>query len=224
MARCPSTNRASGAGVPPGPTLVVTASSAVACTGTPASCPSAVSHAADAFQPGGRTVPLPGREDLQPWPRKRPRRALLDRRLRDVADPTHPFLLGPPLSAGTHSVDSVAFSPYGHTLASGDDDGTSPTRHIPCRWPVSRPASPPSPWRSAPSAARWPAPASSSTCSISLPTPFTPAARQVPEPRHQGGVLGGVQPTDGYWPVATMRRSGCGTSPMPRTRFCSASP
>jgi WD domain, G-beta repeat len=159
-----------------------------------ARCPSAVSHAADAFQPGGRTVPLPGREDPQPWPRKRPRRALLDRRLRDVADPTHPFLLGPPLSAGTHSVDSVAFSPYGHTLASGDDDGTSPTRHIPCRWPVSRPASPPSPWRSALSAARWPAPASSSTCSISLPTPFTPAARQVPEPRHQGGVLGGVQP------------------------------
>jgi WD40 repeat protein/transcriptional regulator with XRE-family HTH domain len=50
----------------------------------------------------------------------------------DVADATHPRLLGQPLSAfpgqtmggGPAAVLSVTFSPDGHTLASGDDSGT----------------------------------------------------------------------------------------------------
>ncbi len=42
----------------------------------------------------------------------------------DVADPAHPRPLGQPLiSGGSAAVDSVAFSPGGHTLASGSGDG-----------------------------------------------------------------------------------------------------
>jgi hypothetical protein len=44
-------------------------------------------------------------------------------RLRDVADPAHPRLLGQALSGSFSPVGSVAFSPDGHTLASGDADG-----------------------------------------------------------------------------------------------------
>ena len=38
--------------------------------------------------------------------------------------PRDPRPLGQPLTGGTAAVDSVAFSPDGHTLASGSDDGT----------------------------------------------------------------------------------------------------
>ena len=65
-------------------------------------------------------------------------------RLWNVADPAHPRPLGQPLTAapaagrrgGTAVVLSVAFSPDGHTLASGDDDGTIQL------WDVADPAHP----------------------------------------------------------------------------------
>jgi WD40 repeat protein len=40
-----------------------------------------------------------------------------------MTDPKHPSL-GPPLTSGTNGIYSVAFSRAGHTLASGDADGT----------------------------------------------------------------------------------------------------
>ena len=62
----------------------------------------------------------------------------------DVAQPAQPSLLGQPLTSapgagqagGPDSVVSVAFSPDGHTLASGDSDGTIQL------WDVTDPASP----------------------------------------------------------------------------------
>ena len=56
-------------------------------------------------------------------------------RLWDVADPAHPRLLGAPLASGG-AVLSVAFSPGGHTLASGGLDGTV------WLWDVADPARP----------------------------------------------------------------------------------
>ena len=59
-------------------------------------------------------------------------------RLWDLADPAHPRPLGQPLpsgpgigsAGGTAVVLSVAFSPDGHTLASGDDNGTIQLRDV----------------------------------------------------------------------------------------------
>jgi WD40 repeat protein len=42
-------------------------------------------------------------------------------RLTDLA---HPTLLGPPLTGHTSNVEAVAFSPDGHTLATGSTDHT----------------------------------------------------------------------------------------------------
>ena len=57
-------------------------------------------------------------------------------RLWDVTDPAHPRPLGQPLTGGTGAVYSVAFSPGGHTLASGGSDGTVRL------WDVADPAHP----------------------------------------------------------------------------------
>ena len=42
----------------------------------------------------------------------------------DVANPAHPRPIGPGLSSSTTNINRVAFSPDGHTLASGNADGT----------------------------------------------------------------------------------------------------
>ena len=60
-------------------------------------------------------------------------------RLWNLTDPAHPAPLGQPLTGHTSTVFSVAFSPDGHTLASGSaitpsGCGTSPTRPTPHRW------------------------------------------------------------------------------------------
>jgi WD40 repeat protein len=41
-----------------------------------------------------------------------------------VTDPAHPASLGQPLTDHTNNVNTVAFSPDGHTLASGSTDHT----------------------------------------------------------------------------------------------------
>ncbi|MGH3793154.1 MAG: WD40 repeat domain-containing protein [Pseudonocardiaceae bacterium] len=39
--------------------------------------------------------------------------------------------MGPPLTGHTHTVHAVAFSPDGHTLATGSDDQTVQLWHLP---------------------------------------------------------------------------------------------
>ena len=56
-------------------------------------------------------------------------------RLWDVADPAHPRPLGQPLPAG-RAGSPVAFSPNRHTLATGNDDGTTRL------WDIADPANP----------------------------------------------------------------------------------
>ncbi|GAA2262540.1 MULTISPECIES: WD40 repeat domain-containing protein [Kitasatospora] len=80
--------------------------------------------AAVAFAPNGRVLATHGRRSLQLW---------------DVADPHHPKLLsGTP--DGTDTAYSLAFSPDGHTLATGSDKGAAqlwniadPARPVPVR-------------------------------------------------------------------------------------------
>jgi WD40 repeat protein len=57
-------------------------------------------------------------------------------RLWDVANPAQPRPVGQPVSVGITVVDSLAFSPHGHTLAAGAFDGTVRL------WDVADPAHP----------------------------------------------------------------------------------
>ncbi|MGH3833948.1 MAG: hypothetical protein ACRDRS_26495, partial [Pseudonocardiaceae bacterium] len=52
-------------------------------------------------------------------------------RLWNVTDPTHPSALGTPLTGHTNTVAAVAFSPDGHTLATGSWDQTARLWNIP---------------------------------------------------------------------------------------------
>ena len=97
--------------------------------------------------------------------------------------------LSSPLATDAGAVNSVAFSPDGHTLASGSDDGTvalwdigDPTHPRPLSQPLTGTASPPWPrWRSALMDRRWPAATTTarSRCGISA-TPRTPARSASP--------------------------------------------
>jgi anti-sigma-K factor RskA len=72
-----------------------------------------------AFSPGGRTLAAGGGNSGSG--------GNPTVRLWNVTDPTHPVSLGPPLTASTDSysvVDSLSFSPDGHTLAATGGDGT----------------------------------------------------------------------------------------------------
>ena len=132
-------------------------------------------------------------------------------RLWDVADPGHPFPLGQPLPVAPGSgpiggpavIQSVAFSPDGHTLASADNNGNVQLwavvdpAHPRLLGEVAIPAARPSTrWRSVATGARWPAATTRdgtmSSCGIS-PTPRTPAARPGRDRRRRRDV-GGVQP------------------------------
>ena len=134
----------------------------------------------------------------------------------DVTDPAHPNPLGRPLNGGDGSTYSVAFSSDGHTLADGTNSGTI------WLWDVADPAHPhllgqpqtgvPAPlcrWRSAPTAARWPAArlTARSGCGMSpIPPARSPVARPDPERRHRdhGSIRWRSAPTATHWPAATL--------------------
>ena len=59
-------------------------------------------------------------------------------RLWDVADPAQPRPLGQPLTGSTAAVDSLAFSPDGHTLASGSGDGTTRLWNLNVQYAIDR--------------------------------------------------------------------------------------
>ena len=52
--------------------------------------------------------------------------------------PAHPSPLGQPLTGGTATVNSVAFSSDGHTLASGSGDGTTRLWNLNVRYAIGR--------------------------------------------------------------------------------------
>jgi WD40 repeat protein/class 3 adenylate cyclase len=63
-------------------------------------------------------------------------------RLWDVADPAHPRPLGQPQTAGDESVDSLAFSPSGHTLAIASSPASGSGSGTVQLWDVADPAHP----------------------------------------------------------------------------------
>ena len=63
-----------------------------------------------AFSPNGRTLAT-GTNSRHSW-------------RWDAADPSHPSLIGPPLTGGTGAAYATAFSPDSHALVSGNADGT----------------------------------------------------------------------------------------------------
>ncbi len=69
-----------------------------------------------AFAPDGRTLATDGSDNFGSG-----NNAVI---LWDVSDPARPHRIGPPLVGHTSSVESVAFTPDGHTLASGSFDRT----------------------------------------------------------------------------------------------------
>ena len=149
-------------------------------------------------------------------------------RLWDVTDPAHPRLLGQPLTSGDIDMSSVAFSPDGHTLASGGYDGDGTVR----LWDVADPAHPRPLGQ----------PLTGSTAFVDS-VAFSPDGHTLASGTDDGTIrlwslpqtllTAGAAPrlrwrsaqTGTRWPAAaTMARSGCGMSLIPRTPARSASP
>ena len=167
-----------------------------------------------------------------PWP---PAAATAAIRLWNVTDPAHASPLGQPLTGPTGGVNSVAFSPDGHTLAAGSVDGTIRL------WNVTDPAHAaplgPAPDRATPepsivafSPDGHTLAAGSDDGTIRLWNVTDPAPRHPigqPLTGHTGAVVvGGVQPGRAHpgRRQRRRRRSGCGTSPTPPTPPRSGSP
>ena len=146
-------------------------------------------------------------------------------RLWDLADPAVPRPLGQLLLGGLGAVYSVAFSRDGQMLASGDGDGTAGCGTSPASRTRSWSASPwPAAavrsvrWRSAATAARWPA------ATITARSGSGPCRRPCSPLITPSNRWRSARPA-ARWPAATITaRSGCGTSPTPRIPGRSASP
>ena len=168
--------------------------------------------------------PTPRPRQLRPVGGIRPGRAHPGRRRRrwqglamEHHRPRTPHPLGQPLSVPRDYVQSVAFSPDGHTLAAGATTarsgcGTSPTSCIP---PPSASGSPPRAmpsirWRSARTGTPWPPAATMarSGCGTS-PTPRTPPTSASPSPTPTTPRrVGGVQPGRAHPGRRQRRRQG----------------
>ena len=109
-------------------------------------------------------------------------------RLWDVADPVHPRPLGQPLTGGTGTVYSVAFSPGRQTLAIGGSDGTvrlwdvaDPAHPRPLGQPLTGGTGTVTRWRSALAGRRWLSAAPTVRSGSGMwPIPRTPARSASP--------------------------------------------
>ena len=161
---------------------------------------------ADALQFGTSDTPLAAQLTLAAY-RIQPTQDLASRLLNTENTP-----LPASLAAGAGFVNSVAFSPDGHTLASGDSDGTirlwdrrrsrapPPARPAPAQRPRYGSAGGPAVvlrWRSAPTGTRWPAATTTarSSCGMSpIPRARGRSARPAARQRLASVPIGGVQP------------------------------
>ena len=169
-----------------------------------------------------------------PWP---PPATIGSVRLWNLTDPAHAGPLGPAPDRATPTPwQSVAFSPDGHTLASGSDDrhasgcGTSPAR--PTRHPLGQPLTGHTDAvRSvafSPDGHTLASGSDDRTVRLwNLTNPAHPTPLGQPLPGHTDGVESVAFSPDGHTLASAQRRStasGCGTSPTRPTPARWASP